>query len=72
MWEIWANQLLPKALKSGPKSNKSPNLVTLIMSKWATPNSLLQTGLCTNYVPKCRSKKGFLNCFCHEIFTTGL
>ena len=29
MCEIWANQLLPKALKSCPKSNKSPNLVTL-------------------------------------------
>ena len=30
MWEIWANPLLPKALKSGPKSNKLPNLVTLV------------------------------------------
>ena len=30
MWEIWANQLLPKAFKSCPKSNKSPNLVTLV------------------------------------------
>ena len=29
MWEIWAKQLLPKALKSCPKSKKSPNLVTL-------------------------------------------
>ena len=29
MWKIWANLLLPKALKSCPKSNKSPNLVTL-------------------------------------------
>ena len=29
MWEIWANYLLPKAIKSCPKSNKSPNLVTL-------------------------------------------
>ena len=28
-WEIWANQLLPKALKSCPKSNKWENLVTL-------------------------------------------
>ena len=33
MWEIWANLLLPKALKSCPKSNKSPNLVTLTMTK---------------------------------------
>ena len=32
MWEIWANQLLPQALKSCPKSNKSPNLVTLEMT----------------------------------------
>ena len=29
MWEIWANLLLPKALKSCPKCKKSPNLVTL-------------------------------------------
>ena len=29
MCEIWANLLLPKALKSCPKSKKSPNLVTL-------------------------------------------
>ena len=29
MWENWANKLLPKALKSYLKSNKSPNWVTL-------------------------------------------
>ena len=29
MWEICENKLLPKALKSCPKSNKLPNLVTL-------------------------------------------
>ena len=29
MWEIWANELLPKALKSCLKFNKSPNLVIL-------------------------------------------
>ena len=29
MWEIWVNLLLPQALKSCPKSNKLPNLVTL-------------------------------------------
>ena len=33
MWKIRANQLLPKALKSCPKSNKSPNLVTLVGSR---------------------------------------
>ena len=27
--EVWVNDLLPMALKSRPKSNKSPNLVTL-------------------------------------------
>ena len=32
MCEIWANYLLPKALKSCPKSNKLPNLVTLFAS----------------------------------------
>ena len=31
MCEIWANLLLPKALKSCPKTNKSPNLVTLVL-----------------------------------------
>ena len=31
MWAIWTNQLLPKALKSCPKSNKAPNLVTLTL-----------------------------------------
>ena len=30
MKEIWGNKLLPKALKSCPKSTKSPNLVTLL------------------------------------------
>ena len=30
MWEIWANKFLPKALRSCPKSNKSPNLATLL------------------------------------------
>ena len=29
MWDICANQLLPKALKLAQKTNKSPNLVTL-------------------------------------------
>ena len=30
MWEIWAYELLIKALKSCPKSYKSPRLVTLV------------------------------------------
>ena len=30
MWEIWAKQFLRQALKSCPKSNKSPNLVKLL------------------------------------------
>ena len=30
MWEIWENKLLPKALKSCPKSNKLPDQVTLL------------------------------------------
>ena len=32
MWEIWTNKLMAKTLKSCPKSNKSPNLVTLIVN----------------------------------------
>ena len=32
MWEIGANYMLPKALKTCPKSNKSPNLVTLMLN----------------------------------------
>ena len=31
MWKIWANYLLPMALKSCPKLKKSPNLVTLVV-----------------------------------------
>ena len=34
MWEIWANSLLLKALKSSPKSNKLPNLVTLFVTPY--------------------------------------
>ena len=30
MWEIWAYELWPKALKCALKSNKSPDLVTLL------------------------------------------
>ena len=33
MCEIWANYLLPQALKSCPNSKKLPNLVTLIEGK---------------------------------------
>ena len=29
-WEIWAKELLPKALKSCLKCKKLPNLVTLV------------------------------------------
>ena len=29
MWEIWAYELLPKASKNCPKSNKLPDLVKL-------------------------------------------
>ena len=32
MWEIRANKMLPKALKSCPECKKSPNLVTLVTS----------------------------------------
>ena len=37
MWEIWANYLLPKALKTCPKSNKLPNLVTLLQPYRSQP-----------------------------------
>ena len=33
MWEILANQLLPEALKTCPKSNKSPNLDKLFIAQ---------------------------------------
>ena len=32
MWKIWANQLLPKALKNCIESHKTPNLVTVFAS----------------------------------------
>ena len=31
MLSLWAKQLLPRALKSCPKSNKLPSLVTLLV-----------------------------------------
>ena len=37
MWEIWAKLLLPKSLKSCPKLNKSPNLVTLTVPTVTIP-----------------------------------
>ena len=33
LWEIRAKYLIPKALKSCTKSNKSPNLVTVLSEK---------------------------------------
>ena len=33
MWKICVNKLLPKALKTCPKLNKSPNLVTLRVTR---------------------------------------
>ena len=50
MWEIWANKLLPKTLKCGPKSNKSPNLVTLMTSYVAVP---------TKYTPEAVYERTF-------------
>ena len=38
MWEIWAQILLPNALKSCPKSNKSHNLVTLLITCYFSNN----------------------------------
>ena len=55
MWEIWANYLLPKALKSCPKSNKSLNLVSL---------TCLPNGKGWSYLDKEESPfKNKLNCF---------
>ena len=44
LWEIWANLLLPKALKSCPKSNKLPDLVTLLPT-YFVPFDLQQLSL---------------------------
>ena len=33
MWKFWTNLLMPKGLKSCPKSNKSPNMVTLDLTE---------------------------------------
>ena len=55
IWEIWANWLLPKALKSCPKSNKSPNMVTLVTTltlehfsrrKWTTRTAVVLRDWC--------------------------
>ena len=41
MEKIWANYLLPKVLKSCPKSNKLPNLVTLPSMQVLKGNKML-------------------------------
>ena len=33
MWAIWVKLLLPPALNGCPKSNKSPDLVALVVTK---------------------------------------
>ena len=40
MWEIWANKLLPKALKSCTKSKKLPNLATLVKIRQSGPSCI--------------------------------
>ena len=44
MWAIWAKFMLPQASKSCPKCNKSPNLVTLLLTYLSL--SLLSVCLC--------------------------
>ena len=48
MWEICANKVLPKAFKSCPKSNKSPDLVTLLASKYLQLGSPFERQLTLN------------------------
>ena len=43
MWEIWASQFLPKALKSCPKSNKLPNLVTMFRNSYPGPEKVFMS-----------------------------
>ena len=50
MWKIWANYLLPKALKSCLMSNKLPNLVTLCRSR-----SLISKVTISNYQIKTKA-----------------
>ena len=49
MWKIWANELLPKSLKSCPKFNKLPNLVTLTVVYLAARTNGLFSPLCSTY-----------------------
>ena len=51
MWEIWANQLLPLALKSCFKSNKSPNLVTLKLDDFVVYVRMVKAYYWYCYVP---------------------
>ena len=48
MQEIWANLLLPKALKSCPKSNKLPNLITLLKGEREGPEPKKECGFGTH------------------------
>ena len=50
MEEILAHKLLPKALKSCPKPNKSPNLVTLDEGKYIFEGAEGQIVLTTNLI----------------------
>ena len=59
MCEIWANYLLPKALKTCPKSNKSPNLVTLLVGK-GIPKTQLPCGSNTLIVDRLNVAECFL------------
>ena len=58
MWEIWTNELSPKALKSCPKSNKLPNLVTLEISDICDADiySLQYLNLSTSFSGKLKEK----------------
>ena len=46
MWTLWEKYLLQQGLKSCPKCNKSPYLVTLTVAQLATvPQLALSTGV---------------------------
>ena len=60
MQEIWASQLLPKALKICPKSKKSPNMVTLdtdeSLTRWSEPKMRERLCLLITKSRKCSFK----------------
>ena len=76
MWDIWAKWLLPQALKSWPKCNKSPNLVTPVVNTkkevlWSWPQWEIISSL-TSFYLKCFMTGDYVLVFCSFFTSKGI